>query len=452
MGSDDRACRILTVDDAPATLEVLRRQLSPKGYQVFAAPGVCEAVKFLATNAVDLVITDLKMPGPDGMDLVRHVRQNLPDTEVMIITGYASLASAVEAVKSGAQEYLAKPFTETELLEAVEHALEKLARRRSSQAGSTVRLPGLIGQSPAMTQVFADIDKAAGSSATVLVTGESGTGKELVARAIHYRSGRASAPLVPVNCGGIPEGLLESELFGHMKGAFTGAVESRAGFLHAADGGSLFLDEVAEMSLSMQVKFLRVLQDQEVRMIGSDRPRKVDVRILAATNKDLAHLVAKGAFRQDLYYRLNVISIAVPPLRDRGDDVLHLANHFARKFGSEREGPAIEFSDEVLQAFRTYTWPGNVRELENLVHRLAVMCDEARVTASDLPPAMRFSVSPSSAGVQSSLAQVEAEHIRNVLVSVGWNKSRAAAILEIDRKTIQKKMTDHKITPPADHT
>jgi len=434
--------RILVVDDSPSTLEVLRRNLTAEGYQVLTSSGVTEAVNILDRAKVDLVITDLKMPKVSGMDLVRHVQENLKDTEVMMVTGYPSIDGAVEAVKTGAEEYLAKPFTDEELLSAVARAVAKLRLRRSARnagAAPAAAPHGLIGESEPVREILRAVDKAASTSATVLITGESGTGKELVARAIHYRSSRASAPFVPVNCGGIPEGLIESELFGHVRGAFTGATESRAGFFHSADGGTIFLDEVSEMGLTMQVKLLRVLQDTEVCMVGSDKPRKVDVRILAATHKDLPSLVKRGDFREDLFYRLNVVTIAVPPLRERGNDILLLVNHVANTFAEELGRPAPRFSDDVLQALRTYNWPGNVRELENVIQRLVVMADGDLVEAPELPSVMRFSI-PGESGLNMTLAQMEVEYIRRVLASVGGNKTHAAEVLDIDRKTLRKKL------------
>jgi len=367
----------------------------------------------------------------------------------MMITGYPSIEGAVEAVKSGAEEFLAKPFTDAELLSAVQRVLDKARVHRSVRTKPAHAVPahkGLIGTSKGMREVFIAIGKASSASATVLITGESGTGKELAARAIHYGSVRSSAPFVPVNCGGIPEGLLESELFGHVKGAFTGATESRAGFFHAADGGTIFLDEISDMSLAMQVKLLRVLQDKKVCMVGSNRTRKVDVRILAATNKDLHGLVKKGLFREDLFYRLNVVTIIIPPLRERGDDILLLAHHFLTKFAAELDKPPPRFSDEALQNLRSYNWPGNVRELENVIQRVVVMTDGDLIAVPDLPSLMRFSALRKT-GFTRTLAEVEGEYISNVLASVEGNKTRAAEILGIDRKTLREKLKRAERSP-----
>jgi two-component system response regulator HydG len=287
--------------------------------------------------------------------------------------------------------------------------------------------------------VFRAIRKAASTPAKVLITGESGTGKELIARAIHYSSPRSAARFVAVNCGGIPEGLLESELFGHMKGAFTGATESRAGFFQTADGGTLLLDEVSETSLAMQVKLLRVLQDGEVSMVGSTRPRKVDVRVLAATNKDLQTLIHKGLFREDLFFRLNVVSITAPALRERREDIPLLSRHFVDKFAAEYDVPAPSFDDAFLEALCQYPWPGNVRELENLMQRLLVMSDAEHLSVPHLPSYMRFSVVREN-GYDRSLEEVERDYITNVLAHVRGNKSQAARILGIDRKTLREKL------------
>lgn len=433
---------ILIVDDSRDTLEVLERNLTAAGYTVSAATGAAEALERLEQVSVDLVITDLKMPKFSGLEIVRFVRENLKDTEVMMITGYPSVEGAVTAVKTGAEEYLPKPFTSEELLAAVERALEKLRLRRlgcTLTEDSKATPCGIIGTSKSMQQVLTAVRKAAATSATVLITGESGTGKELVARAIHYGSARAAAPFVPINCGGIPENLTESAFFGHMKGAFTGATEARAGFFHASDGGTLFLDEVREMSPAMQVKLLRVLQDREVWMVGANRPRKVDTRVLAATNVDLQGLIKAGAFREDLYYRLNVIPISVPPLRERGDDVLLLARHFAAAYAKELGHSVPRFSDGVLRIFQNHCWPGNVRELENVIRRLVVMMEGDVIDVPDLPSIMRFSLARPS-GLHRTLAEVEASHICDVLAAVGGNKTKAAALLGIDRKTLREKL------------
>lgn len=433
---------ILVVDDSAATLEVLQRNLSGKGYRVYTSTGTSEAIGVLASTPVDLVITDLKMPGPSGLDLVRHVRQNFGDMEVMMITGYATVEGAVEAVKSGAEEYLSKPFTDDELFQAVSTSLNKLNLRRLT-GHRTVITPGapmgVIGESEVMRDVYRTVSKAARTTATVLITGESGTGKELVARAIHYRSERAASSFVPVNCGGIPENLLESELFGHVKGSFTGAMETRPGFFQTADGGTIFLDEVSEMSLGMQVKLLRALQEKEVYMVGSTKPHSVDVRVVAATNKHLPLLVEKELFRQDLYYRLNVIPVNLPPLRDRGDDTALLIQHFAKIFAAQADRTVPVYTDRALKMLHNYHWPGNVRELQNIINRLTVMVETDVIDVPDLPELMR-AAGPRQVSFTRTLQEMESEYIRNVLESVDGNKTRAAEILGIDRKTLREKL------------
>jgi len=434
--------QILIVDDSPETLEVIERNLSLQGYLVFTASGVEKAIRIIESTPIDLVITDLKMPKVSGLDLVRHVRENYKNTEVMMITGYATIEGAVDAVKTGAEEYLAKPFTDEELLSAVKRSLNRLRLRRTGNNKAdkmTKSVHGLLGESRAMQKIYEAISKVATTSANVLITGESGTGKELVARAIHYSSPRSSAPFIPVNCGGIPESLLESELFGYVKGAFTGANESRAGFFQTADGGTIFLDEVGETSVSMQVKLLRVLHDKEVCMVGANRSSKVDVRIIAATNKDLTQLVRIGAFREDLFFRLHVITIDLPPLHKRGEDILLLANYFTKKYASESGKSELQFSPKALEVLKSYYWPGNVRELESVIQRLIVMTDSSIIDVPDLPSLMRFSAVKET-GFNRPLAEVESEYIQNVLITVNGNKTKAAEILKIDRKTLREKL------------
>jgi DNA-binding NtrC family response regulator len=442
--------RILVVDDSRSMLEVLDRNLKSAGYGVVTAPGVAEAVRILEGARIDLVITDLKMPKVGGLDLIRHVHENFKDAGIITITGYASIESAVTAVKEGAEYYLPKPFTDAELLDAVGRTLEKVQLRSIARPGdeeTPVPHFGLIGNSEAMCSVFRSVAKAASTTATVLLTGESGTGKELVARAIHYSGPRAAAPFVPVNCAGIPEGLVESELFGHVKGAFTGAVTTRAGFFLTAHGGTIFLDEIAELPPPTQAKLLRVLEDGQVQMVGATRPREVDVRVIAATNKELSKLVRQGSFRDDLFFRLNVVTIDLPPLRERGDDVLLLIRHFTARLSKQAAVSVRRFSDRAIDALRGYHWPGNVRELENLIQRLVVMGESEVIDVADLPSFMRFSA-PRGDEINRTLAQVEAEHIRLVLAGVGGNKTRAAEILQIDRKTLREKLKQHGLERP----
>jgi len=438
------ADRVLVVDDSDATREVIVRHLTAAGYAPVAVPGVAEALDALARGAWDLVITDVRMPKVSGLDLVAHVRENLRDTEVTVITGFPSVDTAVTAMKRGANDYLTKPFTRDELINVVEHALARVRARRVERDGASVSGydHGIVGESAAMRSVLAQVARAARAPVTVLLTGESGTGKELVARAIHYASARAAAPFVPVNCGGVPAELFESALFGHVRGAFTGATAARAGLFVTADSGTLFLDEIGETGLAMQVKLLRVLQDRDVWMVGATTPRRVDVRVVAATNKDLPRMVERGAFREDLYYRLNVIAIEVPPLRARAGDVPLLFAHFAARSAADLGCEALQPTDAALDALSRYDWPGNVRELENLVQRLTVMSDRPVLDVADLPPAMRFAVSPPPTDLDRTLAEVQRDHIERVLASVGGNKTRAAEILAIDRKTLRARLAD----------
>ena len=434
---------ILIVDDSPDLLEIIQRQLTSRGFIAYSTTNVPDAIKILESVNIDMVITDWKMPNYNGLDLIRHIMQNFIDIKVLMITGYPSIEGAVESIKTGAEEYLPKPFTEKELFAAVDKVFARRKKRDLDISENLKSEPfqqfGLIAKSEPMLKVFSMIKKVASSFANVLITGESGTGKELVARAIHYSSQRSTAPFIPVNCGGIPENLLESELFGYVKGAFTGAIETRAGFFQTADGGTIFLDEISETSSAMQVKLLRVLQEKEVCMVGANRPIKVDIRILAATNKELTNLVRRELFREDLFFRLNVININLPPLRERGEDILLLTKYYTEKFSKELNKKPPSFSERATNALLNYSWPGNIRELQNVIQRLVIMAEDNTIKVHDFPEMMRFSIKPEE-GFNRTLAQVETEYIKNVLDSVNGNKSQAAKILGIDRKTLRDKI------------
>jgi two-component system response regulator HydG len=430
---------ILVVDDSPETIELIRRNLETKGYQIYSAGNVQSAVKLLNALDIDLVITDLKMPGESGTELVRHVAENCKGVGTLVITGFPSIQGAVESIKIGAEEYLVKPFTDEELFKSVERVLTKTSRHKKDAPKNSPVNFGIIGESEGMINVFKTINKAKNTNATVLINGESGTGKELVARALHYGSNASTAPFVPVNCGGIPDTLLESELFGYVKGAFTGASETRAGFFQTADGGTIFLDEISNTSLAMQAKLLRVLQEKEFYMVGSKKSMKVNVRVVAATNVELMQLVKKGLFREDLYYRLNIITIDLPPLRERDKDTLLLLDFFLAKYVRELGKSAMRFSPKALRSLTEYAWPGNVRELQNLVHRLVIMADDTTIDVPDLPENFRFSATRAR-GLTRRLEEVERDYILDVLAANKNNISQTANVLGIDRKTLRDKI------------
>jgi DNA-binding NtrC family response regulator len=430
---------ILVVDDSPETIELITRNLESIGHRLYSANNVQSAVKLIASLRLDLVITDLKMPGENGLELVRHISENHKGIGVLVITGFPSIQGAVDSIKIGAEEYLGKPFTDDELFKSVERVLTRTLKHRKDDSKPAPHNFGIIGESDGMQEVFRIIAKAKSTNATVLIKGESGTGKELVARALHYGGYSSTAPFVPVNCGGIPDLLLESELFGYVKGAFTGATETRAGFFQTADGGTIFLDEISNTSLSMQAKLLRVLQDKEFYMVGSKKSQKVNVKVVAATNVDLMQLVEKGLFRKDLYYRLNIITIDLPPLRERDKDVLQLLDFFLEKYVRELGKPAMKFSTRALKTLSEYSWPGNVRELQNLVQRLVIMADESTIDIADLPDNFRFSASRAK-GLNRTLHEVEREYILDVLAANKNNISHTAQALGIDRKTLREKI------------
>ncbi len=440
---------ILIVDDSHDMLEVLRRQLGDLGYGTFQASNVMDAVDILKGSTPDLLITDLQMPGVNGMQLVKYASEHFPKLPILVITGYPSVEGAIDAVKSGAVDYLVKPFTKAELEIAVNKSL--IGKRSSRQAevltsGSnkdkaSLTYHGIIGQSEALQKTIDIIERINDNRVTVLINGESGTGKELVARAIHYSGRFAKSPFVAVNCGGIPENLLESELFGYTKGAFTGAESNRAGFFQAADGGTIFLDEIGNASLQVQQRLLRVLQEKEVTMIGSQKPQKIEVRIVAATNSDLLEMSKKGTFREDLYYRLNVVNLEIPPLRNRKDDIPILAQYFMGKFGREFNKTNLKITPKALEVLKRYHWPGNIRELENTIQRCIIMADD-EIGLDQLPEHLKMARPSATAedNEWTTLAELEKRYIEKVLRSVGGNKTKAAEILGIDRKTLRGKV------------
>lgn len=434
---------ILIVDDSPETIELIKRNLESVGYEIYSANNIRSAIKLLGTLTINLVITDLQMPGENGMDLIRHVSENYKGVGTLVITGFPSIQGAVESIKIGAEEYLVKPFTDEELFKAVEKVLNRTHKQKKEAPKLTSQSFGIIGDSEPMLKVFNTINKAKETNATVLINGESGTGKELVARALHYGGRASTAPFVPVNCGGIPDSLLESELFGYVKGAFTGATETRAGFFQTADGGTIFLDEISNTSMAMQAKLLRVLQEREFYMVGSKKSHKVNVRVVAASNVDLMQLVKKDLFREDLYYRLNVISIDLPPLRERNGDILLLTDFFLTKYVKELGKGTMKFSPKALKSLQGYGWPGNVRELQNLIHRLVIMADDDIIDTPDLPDNFKYAASTIK-GLNRKLADVEREYINDVLSANQNNISRAALVLGIDRKTLRDKIRKSK--------
>jgi len=433
---------VLLVDDSHDMLELLRRNMNDLGLNPFAISIVVDAIEILENTPIDLVITDLNMPKIGGIQLVKYMSQHFAKIPILVITGYPNVQDAVEVMKLGALEYLVKPFTFDELQESINKVLsQKLPPIQVEIENEIIEsFHGIIGRSAPMQKLFATIEKTKNNKATVLVTGESGTGKEMVARAIHYNSSFSSAPFVPVNCGAIPEQLLESELFGHVKGAFTGAVTNRIGFFQAADGGTLFLDEITNASLAVQAKLLRAIQEKEVTMLGSTKSQKVNVRIITATNSNINEMIFNKVFREDLFYRLNVISIDIPPLRERKEDTILLIDAFNEKFSRENGKKPLKMNEKIKSVLISYTWPGNIRELENFIHRLVIMIDKT-VDIDDIPNYMKMNA-PVNLNDNNllSLADIEKKHIKKVLHSTNNNKTKAAEILGIDRKTLREKL------------
>jgi two-component system, NtrC family, response regulator AtoC len=457
--------RILVVDDEESLRHMLQLFLSREGFEVVSAASATQALAELETRPYDCVICDVRMPGTSGLDLLDELRRRGPLPTIIMMSAYGSNDLALQAMKRGAYDYVGKPFKPDEVLLVLRKAEERERLRRENQSLRRVlsdrvagpagpgTLAGMIGKSPAMQKIFRTIQRVAEYKTNVLITGESGTGKELVARAVHDLSPRAAGPFVAVNCGAIPESLLESELFGHRKGAFTDASRDKRGLFEEANGGTLFLDEIGELPVAVQVKFLRALQQEEIRRVGDTKETPVDVRVVAATVRDLPAEVKLGRFREDLYYRLNVLPIHLSPLRERVEDipplVEHFVSHYARKHGMQVE----TIAPEAMQLLLDYAWPGNVRELENTIERAMVLCDGPRIEASVLEDRIRTTVDRSRApeiGTEMSIKKasrfVEEELIRKALVKTGGNRTNAAKILEISHRALLYKIKEYGIS------
>jgi two-component system nitrogen regulation response regulator GlnG len=468
------------VDDEENVRWALRKALEPAGYQVDLTADGPAGLAAAAEPEVELVLLDVRLPGQDGLEVLREIRRRRPDLPVIMMTAYGTLQVAVEAMKLGAYDYIGKPFDMDEVLLVAEKALQAQALVREvtqlrQQLEAPVVLGGIIGASPAMQQIFKAVGRVAGTDLTVLLRGQSGTGKELIARAVHENSRRKDRPFVPVNCAAIPRELLESELFGHEKGAFTGALAARRGRFEQAEGGTIFLDEVGDMDLSLQTRLLRVLQERRIERVGGERSLGVDVRIIAATNQDLDAAVSRKAFREDLFYRLNVVTIHLPPLRDRREDIPALVTHFLAVFGAEQGSSPKMCSSEVLALLLAYAWPGNVRELENVVKRAAALSPTSLILPDHLPDALRATAGPAddlSSGTpfpaewmqgelgrlagemdgrlhEHFVACVERPLISLVLRRTGGNQVKAAALLGINRNTLRKRIRELGIPLPS---
>jgi two-component system, NtrC family, response regulator AtoC len=471
------SARILVADDEPNLRRVLIAILRREGYEVVHAADGAEAIEALA-QPIDVIITDLKMPRVDGMEVLRHASAHHPSVPVIMITAFGTVDNAVAAVKAGAFDYIEKPF-EQEQIRVIVHKAVKQAHLSRREARQTLAMEpgaarggyGLVGDSPEMHAIFSVIAKVADTPSTVLITGESGTGKELVAKALHEHSSRKSGPFIKINCAAIPKTLMESELFGYEKGAFTGATSSKPGRFELADGGTLFLDEIGEIPVEMQVKLLRAIQESEFERVGGIKTIKVDVRLITATNRDLEKETREGNFRDDLFYRLNVVPLAIPPLRSRSDDIPLLVDHIIGKFNERLKKKVRGISDEAMRVLQLHTWPGNIRELENVLERTILFCTGDRIEVGDLPADLRvegealvrqlstqeIAVPVVAAGmpereqtgstslkamVRAETSRVEREAIARALDETGGNVTQAAKLLKISRKSLQMKMKE----------
>jgi DNA-binding NtrC family response regulator len=456
---EERGVKVLVIDDEADMLENCSRIIRRLGYECITIQDSAAAAEVIERQMPSIVLTDFAMPGLNGLDILRLCQEINPDGMVILISGYATIPNVVEAMKEGAFDYLAKPFSADQLKVALERAVRHRSlaqenRYLRTQLAQIHGLDNMLGSSLAMRKVFDTIRKVAITETNILVYGESGTGKELVARSIHANSNRKDKPFVPVDCASLPENLLESELFGHEKGTFTGADQTRPGLLEFANGGTFFLDEIGEMGMNLQAKLLRVLQERQFRRVGGRKMIDVDIRLIAATNRDLEEGVRSGAFREDLYYRLNVISIKLPPLRDRVGDVPMLADHFLREFTNSSHGGPAGIAPEAMKLLEEYVWPGNVRELQNVISRAVTLCTGEIITPEDLPEHVRNSAkrqAPATDGLSFKeskklwLVDFEKEYLSDLLTRNGNNISRAAKEAGIDRKTIHRLLNKYKL-------
>jgi two-component system response regulator PilR (NtrC family) len=451
--------RVLVVDDERSMRELLSITLRQAGYEVAVAESGGAAIERLRRERFDLIVTDLRMQEPDGMAVLRAAHEHAPDTVVVVMTAYASTETAVEAMKLGAYDYVTKPFKLDEIRVTLANALERKRLKEENRAlrrqlGKTGPFDGFVGRSSGMVAIFETIRKIADSASTVMITGESGTGKELVARALHGASGRRGQPFVSVNCGAVPDTLMEAELFGHVKGAFTGAVTSNEGLFASANGGTLFLDEITEIAPSLQVKLLRAVQERQIRRIGDVRDVAIDVRLVAASNRDLARAVAEGVLREDLFYRLNVIPIQLPPLRDRRDDIPLLVAHFIEKIAAAQAKPVRGVAPDAMTLLEAHHWPGNIRELENVIERAMVLGSGVVIDVEALPPDLRH---PAAAGdlsvdfpadgldLEATLSRIEQRYIELALARTSGVQTRAAELLRVSFRQFRYKLRKHSL-------
>ncbi len=454
---------ILIIDDSPEILTQFHNFLKEEGFEVDTALDGQSGIAKIEKKFYDLIVTDLKMPGIDGMQVLKHVQENSPDSLCIILTGYGTVKNAVEAIKLGAFDYLTKPIKLDEILITLKRALEYRHLRREninlkSQLKRKYRFENIIGDSEKMQKVFEVIEKVADSDSTILILGESGTGKELIAKAIHYNSYRRDGPFIPVNCAAIPSELLESELFGHEKGAFTNAIRTRIGRFEMANGGTIFLDEIGDMSPVLQSKLLRVLQDRQFERIGGIKTIKTDIRVIAATHQDLKLAVEQKRFREDLYYRLNVIPIHLPPLRERKSDIPLLAHHFLEHFNKTKKKKIKGFTKEAIEKLMQYNWPGNVRELENTIERVVILLDGDFITPQDLPEKFQnlsrdnlpqeIIIPDEGISLEEAVNEFEKRLILQALQKTGWIKNKAARLLNLNRTTLIEKIKRQNIQPP----